>query len=206
MLVLDCSRHEPDFAVELLLTWTCRSPLIEKEAGYSFYLMGFIIIVFSGWSNASYGTFSVVVAVENAVSPNGKFRVLVIEDDRKKKKKKKRWLTIKMGEAQQVLHRWKTYRYGTNVAEYLPMVFRPLQIITKGKIKNEKITAILLYFSRQNIWPEPVAQGQLNLQQFLQIVKTFIQLAKQSKIIVKIAAASPGAQRGCIWPGASAGW
>jgi hypothetical protein len=37
--------------------------------------------VFSGWPNASYGTFKgKVIAVENTVSANGKFRVLVTED------------------------------------------------------------------------------------------------------------------------------
>jgi hypothetical protein len=42
---------------------------------------GFPAIVFSGWPEASYGTFSGrVTAIESSVSPNGKFRVLVAED------------------------------------------------------------------------------------------------------------------------------
>ncbi len=42
---------------------------------------GFPAIVFSGWPNATYGTFAGKVAViENSVSGNGMFRVLVAED------------------------------------------------------------------------------------------------------------------------------
>jgi multidrug resistance efflux pump len=48
---------------------------------------GFPAIVFSGWPNASYGSFSgEVVTIENSVSANGKFRVLVKEDSAYKKR------------------------------------------------------------------------------------------------------------------------
>ena len=50
-----------------------------------FWFDGFPAIVFSGWPNASYGTFAgKVFAVEKSVSPNGKFRVLVAEDPKEK--------------------------------------------------------------------------------------------------------------------------
>lgn len=56
-------------------------PLISPGQKIRFWFDGFPAIVFSGWPNASYGTFGGrVIAVENAVSPNGKFRVLVAED------------------------------------------------------------------------------------------------------------------------------
>lgn len=56
-------------------------PLIAPGQKVRFLFDGFPAIVFSGWPKASSGTFGgVVVAVENNVSVNGKFRVLVKED------------------------------------------------------------------------------------------------------------------------------
>ncbi|HEX6848237.1 MAG TPA: HlyD family efflux transporter periplasmic adaptor subunit, partial [Chitinophagaceae bacterium] len=60
-------------------------PLITAGQKVSLLFDGFPAIVFSGWPNASYGIFSgKVVAVENSVSVNGKFRVLVAEDAERK--------------------------------------------------------------------------------------------------------------------------
>lgn len=43
---------------------------------------GWPAIVFSGWPNVSYGTYGgKVVAIENFISPNGKYRVLVAPDE-----------------------------------------------------------------------------------------------------------------------------
>jgi multidrug efflux pump subunit AcrA (membrane-fusion protein) len=75
-----------DYAVELFIE-PMDLPLVSINQKVRFMFDGFPAIVFSGWPNASYGTFSgEVVAVENSVSPNGKFRVLVKEDmeDRKR--------------------------------------------------------------------------------------------------------------------------
>ena len=61
-------------------------PLLDKGQKVRFMFDGFPAIVFSGWPQASYGTFGgMVTAIENSVSENGKFRVLVAEDpsDRK---------------------------------------------------------------------------------------------------------------------------
>lgn len=61
-------------------------PLLDRGQKVRFMFDGFPAIVFSGWPQASYGTFGgVVTAIENSVSDNGKFRVLVAEDasDRK---------------------------------------------------------------------------------------------------------------------------
>lgn len=56
-------------------------PLISKGQKVRFWFDGFPAIVFSGWPNASYGTFGgSIFAVENSVSMNGKFRVLIAED------------------------------------------------------------------------------------------------------------------------------
>jgi multidrug efflux pump subunit AcrA (membrane-fusion protein) len=76
-----------DYAVELFIE-PMDLPLVSINQKVRFMFDGFPAIVFSGWPNASYGTFSgEVVAVENSVSPNGKFRVLVKED----MEDKKRW-------------------------------------------------------------------------------------------------------------------
>jgi multidrug efflux pump subunit AcrA (membrane-fusion protein) len=76
-----------DYAVELFIE-PMDLPLVSIHQKVRFMFDGFPAIVFSGWPNASYGTFSgEVVAVENSVSPNGKFRVLVKED----MEDKKRW-------------------------------------------------------------------------------------------------------------------
>lgn len=56
-------------------------PLISLGQKARFQFDGWPSIVFSGWPNVSYGTFGgKVVAIDNSISPNGKFRVLVAED------------------------------------------------------------------------------------------------------------------------------
>ena len=68
------------YAVELFVR-PVDLPLVAKGQKVRFLFDGFPAIVFSGWPNASYGTFGgKIVAVENSVSVNGKFRVLVAED------------------------------------------------------------------------------------------------------------------------------
>jgi len=56
-------------------------PLVSTGQQVRFQFDGFPAIVFSGWPRSSYGTFAgKVTAVENSVSANGKFRVLVTEN------------------------------------------------------------------------------------------------------------------------------
>ncbi len=60
-------------------------PLLAKGQKVRFLFDGFPAIVFSGWPQASYGTFGgEIAAVESSVSTNGKFRVLVKEDAKDK--------------------------------------------------------------------------------------------------------------------------
>lgn len=69
-----------DYAVEMFIR-PVDLPLINVGQKVRFMFDGFPAIVFSGWPNRSYGTFSAkVVAYENNISPNGLFRVLVSED------------------------------------------------------------------------------------------------------------------------------
>jgi hypothetical protein len=68
------------YAVELFIR-PVDLPLVAKGQKVRFLFDGFPAIVFSGWPNTSYGTFGgKIAAVENSVSTNGKFRVLVAED------------------------------------------------------------------------------------------------------------------------------
>lgn len=69
-----------NYAVEMFIR-PLDLPLISKGQKVRFMFDGFPAIIFSGWPNQSYGTFGgKVLAIENAISPNGMFRVLVVED------------------------------------------------------------------------------------------------------------------------------
>lgn len=78
--------QEVEYAVEMFVR-PVDLPLVNKGQDVRFLFDGFPAIVFSGWPQASYGTFvGEVAAVESTVSTNGKFRVLV-----KEKKGEKPW-------------------------------------------------------------------------------------------------------------------
>lgn len=69
-----------NYAVEMFVK-PVDLPLISKGQKVRFMFDGFPAIIFSGWPNQSYGTFGgKIVAMENSISPSGKFRVLVAED------------------------------------------------------------------------------------------------------------------------------
>ncbi|MCF8449977.1 MAG: HlyD family secretion protein [Taibaiella sp.] len=71
---------QTDKAVELFVR-PIDIPLLSKGEKVRFLFDGYPAIVFSGWPNASYGLFSGnIVAIENSLSTNGKFRVLIAED------------------------------------------------------------------------------------------------------------------------------
>lgn len=56
-------------------------PLIHKGEKVRIWFDGWPTVVFSGWPNMSYGTFGgKIVAVENFISANGKFRILIAPD------------------------------------------------------------------------------------------------------------------------------
>ena len=56
-------------------------PLIHKGERIRVWFDGWPTIVFSGWPDMSYGTFGgKIVAIENFISENGKFRVLIAPD------------------------------------------------------------------------------------------------------------------------------
>ncbi len=73
-----------NYAVEMFVR-PVDLPLIGVGQSVRFMFDGFPAIVFSGWPNASYGTFGAkIIAYENTISPNGLFRILVVEDKAEK--------------------------------------------------------------------------------------------------------------------------
>lgn len=69
-----------EIAVETYISAT-DLPLIHKGEKIRVWFDGWPTIVFSGWPDISYGTFGgKVVAIENFISDNGKFRVLIAPD------------------------------------------------------------------------------------------------------------------------------
>jgi multidrug resistance efflux pump len=79
-MIVEIVPQNTKLAVEMFVS-PLDLPLINKGQKVTFIFDGFPAIVFSGWPQTSYGTFSgIITAVETSVSPNGKFRVLVAED------------------------------------------------------------------------------------------------------------------------------
>lgn len=69
-----------DLAVEMYVK-PMDLPLLSKGQEVRFMFDGWPAIVFSGWPNASYGTFGgKVVAIDNFTNQDGKFRILVSPD------------------------------------------------------------------------------------------------------------------------------
>lgn len=69
-----------DIAVEMYI-YPMDLPLVQKRQPVRFMFDGWPSIVFSGWPNASYGTFGgKVIAIDNFISENGKYRLLVVPD------------------------------------------------------------------------------------------------------------------------------
>ena len=79
-MIVNIVPDQIQYAVELFVR-PVDLPLVQQGQKVMFLFDGFPAIVFSGWPQASSGTFrGKVVAVEKNVSGNGKFRVLVAED------------------------------------------------------------------------------------------------------------------------------
>ncbi len=71
---------EYDIAVETFVN-PVDLPLINKGEKVRIWFDGWPTIVFSGWPDVSYGTFGgEIVAIENFISDNGKYRVLIAPD------------------------------------------------------------------------------------------------------------------------------
>ncbi len=78
--ILNIVPQRQEFAVQLYVR-PVDLPLISEGQKVRFVFDGFPAIVFSGWPQASYGTYSgIVSAIESDISENGKFKILVKED------------------------------------------------------------------------------------------------------------------------------
>ena len=103
-------------------------PLLEIGQKIRFMFDGFPAIVFSGWPQASYGTFGgKIAAIESSVSNNGKFRVLVAEDSAERK-----WpLQLKIGTGAQGMALLKNvpiwYELWRNINGFPPDYYKPNQ-------------------------------------------------------------------------------
>ncbi|HUC79912.1 MAG TPA: HlyD family efflux transporter periplasmic adaptor subunit [Flavisolibacter sp.] len=83
-MIVNIVPDQIQYAVELFVR-PVDLPLVQQGQQVMFLFDGFPAIVFSGWPEASSGTFrGKVVAVEKNVSANGAFRVLVAEDPKEK--------------------------------------------------------------------------------------------------------------------------
>ena len=79
-MLLEIVPENMQYAIEMFVR-PVDAPLLSVGQKVRFLFDGFPAIVFSGWPQASYGTFGgKVVAIEGSVSSNGMFRVLVGED------------------------------------------------------------------------------------------------------------------------------
>jgi len=72
--------YNVDFAVEMYIR-PIDLPLLKKHQPVRIQFDGWPAIVFSGWPNTSYGTYGgKVFAIDNFISANGRYRVLVTPD------------------------------------------------------------------------------------------------------------------------------
>jgi len=83
--VVSIMPYRYDIAVETYIE-PMDFPLINKGEKVRVWFDGWPTIVFSGWPDVSFGTFGgVIVAKENFISENGKYRVLIAPDPKDKK-------------------------------------------------------------------------------------------------------------------------
>lgn len=83
-LIAEIVPDQFQYAVEMFIN-PMDQPLVSTGQPVRFVFDGFPAIVFSGWPEASYGTFGgKIIAVENNANSEGKFRVLVVEDSTEK--------------------------------------------------------------------------------------------------------------------------
>jgi multidrug resistance efflux pump len=126
---------EMDYAVELFIE-PLDIPLVNIGQSIRFVFDGFPAIVFSGWPSASYGTFGgEVAAIENAVSPNGKYRILVKEN-----KKEKPWpKQLRLGAGAQAIALLKDvpiwYELWRNINGFPPDFYQSKNDVSKKKLK-----------------------------------------------------------------------
>lgn len=119
------------YAVELYVK-PVDLPLISTGQSVRFLFDGFPAIVFSGWPEASYGTYAgTVSAVESDVSENGKFKILVKEDTTFRKWPKQ----LRMGTGANAIALLKNvplwYELWRNINSFPPDYYSPKKMSTE---------------------------------------------------------------------------
>jgi multidrug resistance efflux pump len=137
-MIVEIVPDNVQYAVEIYVR-PVNLPLLEIGQRIRFMFDGFPAIVFSGWPQASYGTFAgKIAAIESSVSDNGKFRVLVAEDSAEKK-----WpLQLKMGTGAQGMALLKDvpiwYELWRNINGFPPDYYKPNQQKAQAEKKEKK--------------------------------------------------------------------
>jgi hypothetical protein len=79
--IISIMPFDSDLAVEMYVS-PMDIPLLEKTQAVQIQFDGWPAIIFSGWPGISYGTYTgKIVAIDNFVNENGKYRVLVASDE-----------------------------------------------------------------------------------------------------------------------------
>jgi multidrug efflux pump subunit AcrA (membrane-fusion protein) len=135
-MIVEIVPNKFDQAVELFVA-PMDLVLVEKGQQVRLQFDGFPAIVFSGWPQASYGTFvGEVIAVETNRSENGKFRMLVVPVEKEKK-----WpAALKLGAGVQGFALLKNvsiwYELWRQINGFPPEFYQPST--EKEKTKNQK--------------------------------------------------------------------
>lgn len=135
-MIVEIVPNQIDQAVELFVE-PMDLVLVEKGQQVRLQFDGFPAIVFSGWPEASYGTFvGEVIAVETNRSENGKFRMLVVPVEKEKK-----WpAALKLGAGVQGFALLKNvsiwYELWRQINGFPPEFYQPST--GKEKTKNKK--------------------------------------------------------------------
>ncbi len=134
-MIVEIVPDDMQYAVEIFVR-PVDVPLLAKGQQVQFLFDGYPALVFSGWPESSFGTFSgKVVAIESSLSKNGKFRVLVAEDSAKKSWPK----TLRVGAGAQGILLLNDvpvwYELWRNINGFPPDFYTPKQAVDENKSK-----------------------------------------------------------------------
>jgi multidrug efflux pump subunit AcrA (membrane-fusion protein) len=135
-MIVEIVPSDIDYAIEMFVR-PVDLPLLARGQKVRLLFDGFPAIVFSGWPEASYGTFGgEIAAIENSLSSNGSYRVLIREDT-----SDKQWPNqLMMGTGAQGIALLKNvpiwYELWRNINGFPPEYYRPKE--DKDKSGSDK--------------------------------------------------------------------
>jgi multidrug efflux pump subunit AcrA (membrane-fusion protein) len=135
-MIVEIVPSDIDYAIEMFVR-PVDLPLLARGQKVRLLFDGFPAIVFSGWPEASYGTFGgEVAAIENSLSDNGSYRVLIKQDT-----SDKQWPSqLMMGTGAQGIALLKDvpiwYELWRNINGFPPEYYRPKE--DKDKSGSDK--------------------------------------------------------------------